>query len=413
MASIPLPGKKRKAPVSIPVLSFFTGGGLMDMGFEQAGFQVVWTNEMDPEFVRLYEAGMTAWRRAADPQAKEAKITAPGRLMEAGEPTEVLQQAFGSAPPPLFGMIGGPPCQDFSIAGLQAGFAGTRGSVTHEYCLYVHYMRPAFFVMENVTGLLRTKHRQGFEDLLEFLGRDYVTDFSLLNSLDYGVPQNRERLFLIGLRRDLLKPTIAPETFQMGWANWVVEQTHAGVKGKYKWPTVVSKGKEPKPPRTAKQLRLCVERCLVPEELESSTPNATDRFNLYSDKPANTPEGMVSNRSFKRLHRYRFSPTACYGNNEVHLHPWRNERLSVREVLRIQGVEDSYVLPPGQPLSAKFKMIGNGVPVPLAYGIARTVSRLLQAYCTLPAGAAVAPAPTRPRRRRAAEPLLAQAPVLF
>lgn len=381
----------------------------MDMGFEQAGFQVVWTNEMDPEFVRLYEAGMTAWRRADNPAAEEAKITAPSRLMEAGEPAEVLQQAFGGVTPPLFGMIGGPPCQDFSIAGLRAGFAGTRGSVTHEYCLYVHYMRPAFFVMENVTGLLLAKHRQGFDDLLEFLGKDYVTDFTLLNSLDYGVPQSRERLFLIGLRRDTLKPSLPPETFKKGWANWVTEQTHAGVKGKYKWPTVVKKGKVPKPPRTAKQLKLCVEGCLVPEELEASTHNATDRFNLYSDKPANTLEGMVANRSFKRLHRYRFSPTACYGNNEVHLHPWRNERLSVREVLRIQGVDESYVLPPGQPLSSKFKMIGNGVPVPLANGIARTITRLLQLYCCITGEEAVEHNSKKSRRVRTVEPAITEA----
>ena len=84
-------------------------------------------------------------------------------------------------------------------------------------------------------------------------------------------------------------------------------------------------------------------------------------------------EGETNRPSFKRLHRYKYSPTACYGNNEVHLHPYLNRRISVREALRIQGVPDEYVLPPELSLSKKFKMIGNGVPVPLAKAVAVAV----------------------------------------
>ena len=356
----------------------------MDMGFEKAGFEVVWTNEMNPDFVKLYEAGMTQWRRATDPSAKTATITAPVSLMDAGEPHEILKQAFPGNVPRFFGMIGGPPCQDFSIAGLRAGFAGTRGSVTHEYCLYVRYMKPAFFVMENVRGLLLANHKKGFEDLRGFLEEDYVTDYKVLNSLDYGVPQNRERLFLVGIRRDLIKDSISKSSLQNGWINWTIEQTHAGLKDLCKWPTAEKLGAEPEVPVDAGQLALSVFNCLVPKGEEAFVPNARDRFRLYSEKPANTPEGMVSTRCFKRLHRYRYSPTACYGHNEVHLHPWLDQRLSVREVLRIQGVDDSYIIPEGPSLSAKFKMIGNGVPVPLAYGVARTVKRLIEEYCHTP-----------------------------
>ena len=79
----------------------------------------------------------------------------------------------------------------------------------------------------------------------------------------------------------------------------------------------------------------------------------------------------TSKKSFKRLHRYRYSPTACYGNNEVHLHPFEPRRLSLREAMRIQGIPDEYELPEGSSLTIKFKLIGNGVPVPLAYNIAQ------------------------------------------
>ena len=92
---------------------------------------------------------------------------------------------------------------------------------------------------------------------------------------------------------------------------------------------------------------------------------------------AKIKEGETNRPSFKRLHRYKYSPTACYGNNEVHLHPYQHRRLSVREALRIQGVDDSYVLTTPNLLSKKFKMIGNGVPVPLAKAVAETLKEFI------------------------------------
>jgi len=111
----------------------------------------------------------------------------------------------------------------------------------------------------------------------------------------------------------------------------------------------------------------------------SKTPNSKEYFNLYVDEIElkKIAEGETNRPSFKRLHRFKYSPTACYGNNEVHLHPYKNRRLSVRETLRIQGVEDTYVLPPELPLSKKFKMIGNGVPVPLAEAVANSMKDFL------------------------------------
>jgi DNA (cytosine-5)-methyltransferase 1 len=90
------------------------------------------------------------------------------------------------------------------------------------------------------------------------------------------------------------------------------------------------------------------------------------------------PEGDVSRKSFKRLHRWRFSPTAAYGNNEVHLHPTLPRRLTVREALRIQSVPDTYILPEDMPLTHKFKTIGNGVAVKLAYAVACSIRNMIE-----------------------------------
>ena len=126
-------------------------------------------------------------------------------------------------------------------------------------------------------------------------------------------------------------------------------------------------------------IELCVENCLVPYREEKKIPNSKEYFKLYSTKDQldAIKEGETNRPSFKRLHRFKYSPTACYGNNEVHLHPYRHRRLSVRETLRIQGVPDTYVVPADLPLSKKFKMIGNGVPVPLAEAVANSIKSFL------------------------------------
>jgi DNA (cytosine-5)-methyltransferase 1 len=85
-------------------------------------------------------------------------------------------------------------------------------------------------------------------------------------------------------------------------------------------------------------------------------------------------EGDDSKKSFKRLHRGRYSPTVCYGNNEVHLHPCLPRRISVAEALSLQSMPSTFVLPPDMTLSAMFKTIGNGVPYLLGTGVAQAIS---------------------------------------
>ena len=90
-------------------------------------------------------------------------------------------------------------------------------------------------------------------------------------------------------------------------------------------------------------------------------------------KFAAVDEGDVSKKSYKRLHRWRYSPTACYGNNEVHLHPYKIRRISVAEALAIQSLPKEFVLPDSMTLTNMFKTIGNGVPYLAAKGIAETI----------------------------------------
>ncbi|MDL2345875.1 DNA cytosine methyltransferase, partial [Deinococcus sp. MIMF12] len=108
-------------------------------------------------------------------------------------------------------------------------------------------------------------------------------------------------------------------------------------------------------------------------------PNAHKRFQPKQGRPRmeQVDEGDVSRKSFKRLHRWRYSATAAYGNNEVHLHPTEVRRLSVAEALAVQSMPQDFELPEDMTLSDMFKTVGNGVPFLMARGIARSVKRQL------------------------------------
>ena len=102
-------------------------------------------------------------------------------------------------------------------------------------------------------------------------------------------------------------------------------------------------------------------------------PNAKDYFIPRAGliRMQTIEEGDVSKKSYKRLHRWRYSPTVAYGNNEVHLHPYKERRLSAAEAMALQTLPKDFELPADMSLTDKFKTIGNGVPFLLANGIAK------------------------------------------
>jgi len=361
----------------IPILSFYSGGGFLDMGFEQAGFETVWTNEVDAVFAKLHAAGITSWRKSRGNGIK-AEIFNTKSITEVSS-KEIIAEAFPNGKPINFGMIGGPPCQDFSMNGNLKGFEGDRGKLTILYFDKILELKPTFFVMENVTGLTKRRETKEFlQTLLKRVEKEYFVDHEKLNALDFGVPQFRERVFFVGIRKTNLHADFVNKSLFGKWFPFPVDKKYQNSAHKYQWAKQVPFGKTlTKPPDLP--IELCVENCLVKPRQMNSTPNANEFFNLYiTEKALNAiGEGETNRPSFKRLHRFKYSPTACYGNNEVHLHPYIHRRLSVRETLRIQGVPDTYVLPTELPLSKKFKMIGNGVPVPLAKAIATALRNFI------------------------------------
>lgn len=356
----------------IPLLSFFSGGGFFDLGFEQAGFDVIWSNEVQESFADMYRAGISGWRRAVGQEnSRDTPLVNQNNIEKLSKPA-ILSEAFGSVTPSFFGVIGGPPCQDFSQSGKDLGAEGERGKLTQVFADLVCDLRPSFFLMENVPGLYRKKHRAFYHKIVKQLedGKlGYLTSMRVLNALEYGVPQHRERLFLGGFRKDIVAgdpSSLALLKQKQDWFPWPHPQFKNAKN--LPWPTTSPFGCETLPVPGNIPLELTVGR-LVGDGVEQ-IPNGQEGFKPHSKKFKEIKEGDVSGKSFKRLHRYRYSPTVWYGNNEVHLHPWKPRRLTVREALRIQSVPDEYVLPPENSLTHKFRVISNGVPSLLARQIA-------------------------------------------
>jgi DNA (cytosine-5)-methyltransferase 1 len=365
-----------KTNTKYPIISCFTGGGFLDMGFEQTGFfEVVWTNEKNPIFAEMYECGYTSWKNKRGYEG-DIKVSHIGSI-ESISPNAIKNQAFGENVPQYFGIIGGSPCQDFSSSGKNAGFNGERGRLTKVFFDYIKAISPSFFLVENVKNLYnRNVHRKELENILTGLKNEYFVDLKILNAIHYGVPQDRERLFIIGIKKPYeIRGSFMEYDFT--FPEPPVKKEYQNALTKYTWSTVdeFQNGVE-RPKDIPKELY--VKHCLLLKKEEEKIENGNEYFKPYSQKFWKVKEGDTKGRSFKRLHRYRFSPTACYGNNEVHLHPFLPRRLSVREVLRIQSVPDSYVLPPHISLTQKFKMIGNAVPFKLAHAVAETLKTLLE-----------------------------------
>ncbi len=360
----------------IPVLSFFTGGGFLDLGFEQAGFKIGWTNEINEVFAKLYSSGFTSWRHSQgiNQRSTISEITS----IELLNKSKIFSRAFNNNVPGFFGIIGGPPCPDFSSAGKHRGAFGERGRLTKSFINLICEIKPAFFVIENVSGLYKyPKHRTFLKEIeYQLKNNNYLVEYKILNALEYGVPQNRERIFIVGIQSKLFSSSINKAEEIKEWFPWP-EPINANALTDFSWPGINKLGRKPSKPIDIPNY-LCVNDCLIPYNKRSSIPNGNDIFNAHSSKFFEINEGDVSGKSFKRLHRFRYSPTACYGNNEVHLHPWEPRRLSLREAMRIQGIPDTYILPDDISLTDKFKLVSNGVPVPLSRAVANSMSQLLQ-----------------------------------
>ncbi|PQA55668.1 DNA (cytosine-5-)-methyltransferase [Siphonobacter curvatus] len=344
----------------------------MDIGFETDQlFKVIWTNEIDASICKLYAEGMSAWHGANCQITNQQSIETISSINILNEARQ--QIGFQN----IFGIIGGPPCPDFSVRGSQMGFNGDRGRLTIIFIERIMELMPAFFVIENVKGIMSPRNQPMLNELIAYLRTRFIVAAPIqVNALDFGVPQHRERVFIIGFNRTHISDEQAAHFLR---TTMLQNRPFPNALQTYNWPRnnrCKNKDRETPPPM------LCTGPYLI--DNENDIPNANEYFALHSSqqKVENTLEGDMSRSSFRRLHRGQFSPTTCYGNNEVHLHPYLHRRLSVREALRLQSVPDAYIFTTKGNYSKKFKLIGNGVPVALGQAIAKSVWQTLDLFMT-------------------------------
>lgn len=260
------------------------------------------------------------------------------------------------------------------------GGEGQHGSLSLVFVQRILAVRPTFFLFENVPGLARTaKHRGFLEHLKALLSPDYALSLRILNALDHGVPQDRERLFMVGFSRLWLTGElglVVPPGCE-DWFPWPHDPRYQDAKKRFPWPGQDPFGSDPPRPHGIPE-ELMVGPLICDQASIASLPNGLECLQPKSDKLGRVDEGDVSRKSFKRLHRWRYSPTVAYGHNEVHLHPTEPRRLTVREAMRIQTVPDDYALPAEMPLTSKYRTIGNGVPFGLARAVAGAIACVLE-----------------------------------
>lgn len=366
------------------IFSFFSGSGFLDLGFEHGDFDIRFVNEYHRPFLEAYQYSRSQMG-IASPEYGYSSVSIEAFL--GGENRKNLQQLVKDArvSSHLVGFVGGPPCPDFSVGGKNKGRNGENGKLTEIYIDIIIDNKPDFFIFENVKGLWRTKtHRSFYEELKRKLSQNgYILADRLTNCIEFGVPQNRDRIIMFGIKKDLLSSNIERETFDVafGWEKYM-EYSKDKALNKLLWPSVdpYEEGScRPMPNNLNGLYKLTVQHWFEKNQVEQH-PNASHHFKPRAGlaKFQTIAEGDDSKKSYKRLHRWRYSPTAAYGNNEVHLHPYKSRRLSAAEALAIQSLPSEFSLPENMSLSNMFKTIGNGVPYLAALGIAKIVRDFLR-----------------------------------
>ncbi len=330
------------------ILSLFSGAGGLDLGFKNAGFSIDTSNDIDKRTYDTYKYNFT----------NTTHIN--GSISDLN--LSNLKKSYD-------GIIGGPPCQSWSVAGKQKGIEDSRGKLFYEYLRILNMVKPKFFLAENVSGILQKKHSKILKKLIKsFDNLGYKVESKLLDAVNFNVPQNRKRVFFIGIRKDLRSKFIFPKI------------------DFYK---------------TNKNLFDAIND--LPEPLPALNKNKTNfkSHNLLQNKVSNN-EYMIGGFSPRFMARNRVrnwnepSFTIQAGGRHAPIHPdapkmikidrekfsfckkhiEKYRRLSVRECARIQTFPDNFVFF-YENISDAYKMIGNAVPVKLAEALALQIKHIL------------------------------------
>lgn len=324
------------------VVSTFTGCGGMDLGFEQAGFETVWANDFQELAVETYRKNF-------------------GDHIVYGDITQI-DPFHDSSIPEADVVTGGFPCQDFSVIWKQPGLDGERGGLYKNFRDFVAAKQPKVFVAENVKGLLTANKRLAIKTIVEDLestNPGYLVKPRLYNFAEYGVPQFRERVLIVGIRKD------------------------TGFNFRHPKPTHGPRGDLPY--KTAGQALEGVEKVPFNNEILKQRERTRKIISLipeggnFTDIPKDSEyyvKGMISH-VYRRIHRDEPSKTiiAAGGGGTWGYHYPENRALTNRERARLQSFPDNFEFVGST--SEVRRQIGNAVP---PQGVKPLADRLMRLF---------------------------------
>ena len=331
------------------IISLFSGCGGLDLGFERAGFNIPVANEFDK----------TIWATF--------KANHPNTHLIEGDIRQVTKEDIEQfIDGEVDGIIGGPPCQSWSEAGSLKGIRDARGQLFFDYIRILKEFQPKFFLAENVSGMLANRHSEAVQNILNlFDDAGYDVSFTLVNAKDYGVAEERKRVFYIGFRKDL--------NIDFGFPKGSTKDDDKKI--------------------TLRDIIWDLQDTAVPSgEKNHRNPEAINNNEYYTG--AYSPIFMSRNR-VKGWDEQAFTVQAS--GRQCQLHPQapkmvkvaQNDcrfvegkehlyrRMTIREVARVQGFPDDFKFI-YEDTNTAYKMIGNAVPVNLAYEIAIAIKKYLE-----------------------------------
>lgn len=323
------------------LISLFSGAGGLDLGFKKAGFEIIIANEYDKSIWETYEKNHNT------PLIK-------------GDICNIASNNF----PACDGIIGGPPCQSWSEGGALKGIDDPRGQLFYEYIRILKDKKPKFFLAENVKGMMAKRHNRAVNNFIEmFTEAGYDVFIHLLNAADYGVSQDRKRVFYVGFRKDLkIDFATSPKPY----------------KKKLTLKDAIYDLKDTAIPALEKN-KTNGDKCKVLNHeyfIGSYSPIFMSRNRVRTwEEPAFTVQ--ASGRQCQ-LHPQAPVMPKIAKNKNIFVEGKENlyRRLTVRECARVQGFPDDFKFYYTN-LNDGYKMIGNAVPVNLAYEMAKAIKELI------------------------------------
>ena len=372
-------------------IDLFAGCGGLSLGLEQAGFEVVFMNEIVDTFASTY---------LANHHLKEGQYFI-GDINELNECLDKYSGIFKNPDKPITLVCGGPPCQGFSMANRQRIIDDPRNQLYKAYLQFLSEIRPQFFIMENVKGLAN-KFDEIIANFKEYLGEEYLYDYRLLKVQDFGIPQNRERFIMIGNRMGIDPNEIFTEIERHKRPPFVLRDALFGLphlearkeknKGEYESLECGFTERDFSYPDTDFYHFINGDRVItklynhknrynnlrdieifrrLPQGANSLHESIQDimpykrRNNIFKDKYFKLDENQICKTITSHMK---------YDCN-MYIHPWEARGLSPREAARIQTFPDDFVLK--GPQNSWYAQVGNAVPVKFAEVIGKSIMKFL------------------------------------